>query len=36
MMSGSGNPSMDTLATIFDVLRSTLKVDIEVHTVEAA
>jgi DNA-binding phage protein len=36
MLSGSGNPSMDNLAAIFDVLRRTLKVEIEVHTVEAA
>lgn len=28
--------SMDNLATIFDVLRSALKVEIEVHAVEAA
>lgn len=32
MLAGSGNPSMDNLATIFHVLRSTLKVEIEVHT----
>ncbi|MGQ0814824.1 MAG: helix-turn-helix domain-containing transcriptional regulator [Gemmatimonadota bacterium] len=36
MLSLNGNPSMDNLATIFDVLRSALKVDIEVHAVEAA
>jgi DNA-binding phage protein len=36
MLSRNGNPSMDNLATIFDVLRGTLKVVIEVHAVEAA
>jgi hypothetical protein len=36
MLSLNGNPSMDNLATIFDVLRSVLKVEIEVHAVEAA
>lgn len=36
MLSRNGNPNMDNLATIFDVLRNTLKVDIEVHAVEAA
>jgi DNA-binding phage protein len=36
MLSRNGNPSMDNLATIFDVLRSTLNVEIEVHAVEAA
>lgn len=36
MLSASGNPSMDNLATIFDVLRGVLKVEIEVRAVEAA
>jgi DNA-binding phage protein len=36
MLSVKGNPSMDNLALIFDVLRSALKVEIEVHAVEAA
>ena len=36
MLSLNGNPSMDTLAAIFDVLRSTLGVEIEVHAVGAA
>lgn len=36
MLSVNGNPSMDNLATIFDVLRNALKVEIEVHAVEAA
>lgn len=36
MLSLNGNPSMDNLATIFGVLRSALKVEIEVHAVEAA
>lgn len=36
MLSAGGNPSMDNLATIFDVLREALKVEIEVHAVEAA
>ena len=31
MLSASGNPSMDNLAAIFDVLRRNLKVDIEVR-----
>jgi DNA-binding phage protein len=31
MLSASGNPSMDNLAAIFDVLRRSLKVDIEVR-----
>lgn len=31
MLSASGNPSMDNLAAIFDVLRRDLKVDIEVR-----
>lgn len=36
MLSASGNPSMDNLAIIFDVLRGALKVEIEVRAVEAA
>jgi DNA-binding phage protein len=36
MLSRNGNPSMDNLATIFDVLRGALKVEIEVHAVGAA
>lgn len=36
MLSVNGNPSMDNLATIFDVLRGALKVEIEVRAVEAA
>ena len=36
MLSINGNPSMDNLATIFGVLRRTLKVEIKVHAVEAA
>jgi DNA-binding phage protein len=36
MLSAHGNPSMDNLATIFGVLRDALKVEIEVHAVEAA
>ncbi|MHB1168141.1 MAG: helix-turn-helix domain-containing transcriptional regulator [Longimicrobiales bacterium] len=35
MLSLNGNPSMDNLAAIFDVLRSTLRVEIEVHAVGA-
>ena len=31
MLSASGNPSMDNLAGIFDVLRQNLNVDIEVR-----
>ncbi|MGA0588810.1 DNA-binding protein [Dyella sp. KRB-257] len=31
MLSASGNPSMDNLAAIFDVLRRNLKVDIKVR-----
>ncbi len=31
MLSASGNPSMDNLAAIFDVLRRNLHVDIEVR-----
>ena len=36
MLSLKGNPSMDNLAAIFDVLRSTLRVEFEVHAVGAA
>jgi DNA-binding phage protein len=36
MLSATGNPSMDNLASIFDVPRDALKVEIEVHAVEAA
>jgi DNA-binding phage protein len=36
MLSLNGNPSMDNLAAIFDALRSTLGVEIEVHPVGAA
>jgi DNA-binding phage protein len=35
MLSSSGNPSMDNLATIFAALRDNLKVELEVHAVEA-
>jgi DNA-binding phage protein len=31
MLSASGNPNMDNLAAIFDVLRRNLRVDIEVR-----
>lgn len=31
MLSATGNPSMDNLAAIFDVLRRNLHVDIEVR-----
>lgn len=36
MLSSRGNPSMDNLAAIFDAVRARLKVDLEVHAVEAA
>jgi DNA-binding phage protein len=36
MLSRNGNPSMDNLAAIFDVLCSTLGVEIEVHAIGAA
>jgi DNA-binding phage protein len=36
MLSTKGNPSMDNLAAILGVVRKTLGVDIEAHTVEAA
>ena len=34
MLSPKGNPSMDNLAAIFGAMRTRLKVDLEVHTVE--
>jgi DNA-binding phage protein len=36
MLSLNGNPSMDNLAAIFDVLCSALEVELEVHAVGAA
>jgi len=33
MLSAKGNPTMDNLTTIFNILRRNLNVDIEVHTV---
>jgi DNA-binding phage protein len=36
MLSPKGNPSMDNLAAIFGVMRTSLKVDLEVHAVEMA
>lgn len=36
MLSASGNPSMDNLASIFAVIRAKLGVDIQVHAVRAA
>jgi DNA-binding phage protein len=36
MLSKRGNPSMDNLATIFDILRRKLGVELEAHTIEAA
>jgi len=36
MLSPKGNPSMDNLAAIFGAMRTNLKVELEVHTVEAA
>jgi len=35
MLSAKGNPSMDNLAAIFAVIRTTLGVNIEVHAVPA-
>jgi len=35
MLSVGGNPSMDNLAAIFSVMRSSLGVAIEVHAVPA-
>jgi DNA-binding phage protein len=36
MLSSKGNPSMDILATIFGAVRASLKVGLEVHSVETA
>jgi DNA-binding phage protein len=36
MLSPKGNPSMDNLAAIFGAMRTRLKVDLEVRTVEMA
>lgn len=36
MLSPKGNPSMDNLAAIFGAVRASLKVELEVHTVEMA
>jgi DNA-binding phage protein len=36
MLSKQGNPAMDNLAAIFDVLRRKLGVELEAHTIEAA
>jgi DNA-binding phage protein len=36
MLSKKGNPSMDNLAAIFDVLRKRLRVNLQAQTVEAA
>ena len=36
MLSTNGNPSMDNLAAIFDVLRKELGVDLKARTVKAA
>lgn len=36
MLSPKGNPSMDNLAAIFGAMRTNLKVELEVHTVETA
>ncbi|MCR4511130.1 transcriptional regulator [Pseudomonas sp. 32.2.56] len=36
MLSPSGNPSMDNLAAIFNAVRNSLGVQLEVHTVQAA
>ena len=35
MLSAKGNPSMDNLAAIFAVIRTTLGVDMQVHAVPA-
>lgn len=35
MLSPKGNPGMDSLAAIFDAVRSFLKVGIEAHTIKA-
>ena len=36
MLSKQGNPSMDNLAAIFDILRRELGVELAAHTIEAA
>jgi DNA-binding phage protein len=36
MLSTNGNPSMDNLAAIFDVLRKELRVDLKAHAVKVA
>jgi DNA-binding phage protein len=36
LLSSNGNPSMDNLAAIFAALRDRLKVEIQVHTADAA
>ncbi|HXZ01465.1 MAG TPA: transcriptional regulator [Stellaceae bacterium] len=36
MLSKNGNPSMDNLAAIIGVLRKTLRVELDAHTVAAA
>lgn len=36
MLSSKGNPSMDNLAAIFGAVRASLKVGLEVHSVETA
>jgi DNA-binding phage protein len=36
MLSKQGNPSMDNLAAVFDILRKTLGVELEAHAIEAA
>ena len=36
MLSKQGNPSMDNLAIIFDIIRKTLRVEIEARVVKAA
>jgi|SRR5580692_2124212 DNA-binding phage protein len=36
MLSKTGNPTMDNLASILNVLRQTLGVELQAHTVEAA
>ena len=34
MLSAKGNPTMDNLTAIFNILRRNLNIDIEVHTVQ--
>ena len=36
MLSKQGNPSMDNLAIIFDIIRKTLRVEIEARVIKAA